>query len=183
MIRVITGPMFSGKSGRLIEICMAYIAIDKGKCLQCFKPSKDKRDSTYIKSRKTNIRIEVDVIERFEDIVGKLDKRTKVIVIDEAQFIEGDYMLLEDLSRAGYMIYIGGLRVTSELKAFGKMAEIMTLADEIEILRATCEKCGEEAEYTICRTRKTGDTLIGDKEIYYPICRKCLNKEEKNEKI
>lgn len=107
MIRVITGPMFSGKSGRLIEICMAYIKIDQGKCLQCFKPSKDKRDKSYIRSRKSEIRIEADVIERFEDIVGKLIKGTKVIVIDEAQFIEGDYMLLEDLSRAGYMVYVG----------------------------------------------------------------------------
>lgn len=55
----------------------------------------------------------------------------------------------------------------------------MTLADEIEILEATCEKCGESAQYTMCREKKSEDTLIGDKEIYYPICRKCLNKEEK----
>ena len=178
MIKVITGPMFSGKSGRLIEICIAYMKIDEGKSLQCFKPSKDKRDKSYLKSRKTDIRIEADVVERFEDIVEKLEKNTKIIVIDEAQFIEGDYMILEDLNRAGYTIYVGGLRVTNELKPFGKMCEIMSLANEIEILEATCEKCGNDAEYTMCKIKKSKDTLIGDKEIYYPICKKCLNKEE-----
>ncbi len=179
MIYVVTGPMFSGKSGRLIQIGMMYIQINKGVNLQCFKPSKDKRDKSYIKSRETDIRIEADVVERFEDIVGKLEEATKVIIIDEAQFIEGDYMLLEDLNRAGYTIYVGGLRTTSELKPFGKMCEIMGIADEIELLKAKCEKCGEAAEYTMCKIKKNGDTLVGDKDKYYPICRKCLNKEEK----
>lgn len=178
MIRVITGPMFSGKSARLIQIAMMYMAIDKGVRLECFKPSKDIRDKSYLKSRETSTRIEAKVVKSFEEIKEKKEKGTKIIIIDEAQFLEGNYLILEELSRKGYMIYVGGLRTTSEMQPFGKMCEIMSIADEIEILKARCEICGEEAEYTACKVRKSEDTLIGDKDKYYPICRKCLNEEE-----
>ena len=158
MITVYTGPMFSGKSSKLIEIYSNKYY--NGRVL-AFKPAKDKRDKTKIKCRQYSLEIDATVISTFEDILKHLQPDCKVILIDEVQFLTGDPRILLDLSLLdNYEIYVAGLSLDSEQKGFGKLPEIMAFADIIEKVYADCYYCGREAEYTRYLEKKEEQILV-----------------------
>lgn len=158
MITVFTGPMFSGKSSRLIEI---YADKHYNGRVQAFKPAKDTRDKTLIRCRQYSKQIDAMVISSYEDILKKLDVNKKVIMIDEAQFLAGDPRVLLDLSLLdNYEIYVSGLALDSEQNAFGSFPHLMTLADRVEHITADCYYCGREAQYTRYIGEKDEQVLV-----------------------
>lgn len=177
MIKVYTGPMFSGKSSALLT---DYNLIEDKENIVCFKPSKDTRDKTKIRARKINTEVEAIVINKFDQIKEHITDNTKYIFIDEVQFITGDFNLLTRLSiEKDITIVIAGLSKTNNQRPFGSMPYILAIADEITILKANCE-CGNEAIYTYCKEKKDNDILIGSKQ-YKPLCRECLLKHKRGE--
>ena len=139
MIHVITGPMFSGKSSKLIEI---YVDKYYNGKVQAFKPSKDVRDKTLIRCRQYSKQIDAKVVSSFEDILKNLEPEGKVLMIDEAQFLSGDPRIILDLSLLeDYEIYIAGLSLDSEQRAFGSMPYLMSIADTVEKLTTDCYYC------------------------------------------
>lgn len=179
MIKVITGAMYSGKSYRVIELLEG---LDINRIL-LFKPKIDTRDNEFLKSRKSDITYKGILIDKIEEIKDYINEDTKTIVIDEAQFLIGDIQTIIDLHLSGIDFIISGLNLTSDMEPFGIMKEIMCIATDIEILKAKCSKCGKEtAEYTQTKVCKATDILVDNEKgegIYFPICRECLNKEEK----
>lgn len=173
MIKVFTGPMFSGKSTALLE---TYSGIwNKDTCM-CFKPSKDNRDYSRLFSRNIKNTVPAIVIKDIKDIEKHLKNNTRTIFIDEIQFLTGDVSYLTYLSVVKNIdIYVAGLNMTSEQKPFGLMPYVMSVADEIQMCRATCYDCNRPAQYTFCTVDKENDILVGNSE-YIPLCESCLNK-------
>lgn len=174
MIKVFTGPMFSGKSTMLIE---TYNKIfNKNKCL-CFKPSKDKRDYSRLYSRDMKETIPAIVISDLSEIQKHIKEDTRTVFIDEVQFLSGDGSSLIDLSiNKDIDIYIAGLSLTSELKPFGSMPNILAIADEVEHFKAYCYDCNKHnAVYTYCIADKSEDILVGNSQ-YIPLCSDCYRK-------
>lgn len=170
-ISVFTGPMKCGKTKRAIEV--ATIQKIRGKDTKVFKPVVDNRfsDSKIV----TRFGKELDTfnISSIEDI-EKYD--ADVYVIDEFQFLDGDLEALNRLAKNDKKVYISGLNLTSDRKPFGKMAEVMCMADKIELMTSVCEKCkSEEAIYTYYAGTKDTDILVGETG-YMPVCRACYEK-------
>lgn len=180
MITTFIGPMFSGKSDKLIEI---YNKIYNKDNIICFKPVDDNRDLGVISSRNKQSQLKCYLINRFEDILFILKGLNtpflgKIILIDEAQFIKGNIQYLNYLSiKLDYDIYISGLSLTSNLKPFGCMPEILSISDNIVKLWAHCYYCGRRADYTRCLVDKVKDVLVGNEE-YIPVCKNHIDKDE-----
>lgn len=169
MLTVITGPMFSGKSEKLIDV---YNKIYNKETVIAFKPSKDKRDGTYIRTRGNSVKVPAKVIQDYKEILDYKDY--KVILIDEAQFIKGNSKILSYLSEVKRCdIYVAGLTLTSEQLIFGSLANILLSADRVINLTASCHYCGRPAKFTKCLVDKIETELIGSDE-YVPICGQCL---------
>ena len=77
-------------------------------------------------------------------------------------------------------IYIAGLNMTSEQAPFGIMPQLLSIADEIEILHASCNECNRDAIYTYYDGKKKGDILVGN-DNYIALCARCLRRK-KNER-
>lgn len=180
MITAFIGPMFSGKSDKLIEV---YNKIYNKDNIICFKPVDDSRDLGVISSRNKQSQLKCYLINRFEDILFILKGLNtpflgKIILIDEAQFIKGNVQYLNYLSiKLDYDIYISGLSLTSDLKPFGCMPEILSISDNIVKLWAHCYYCGRRADYTRCLVDKVKDVLVGNEE-YIPVCKNHIDKDE-----
>lgn len=180
MITTFIGPMFSGKSNKLIEI---YNKIYNKDNIICFKPVDDNRDLGVISSRNKQSQLKCYLINRFEDILFILKGLNtpflgKIILIDEAQFIKGNVQYLNYLSiKLDYDIYISGLSLTSDLKPFGCMPEVLSISDNIVKLWAHCFYCGRRADYTKCLIDKVKDVLVGNEE-YIPVCKNHIDKDE-----
>lgn len=176
MIKVYTGPMYSGKSTAIID---SYMNIWSKKEVLCFKPAIDTRDLAIIKSRNMKQSIKAICIDDLEEIKKYLTKRIKIVFIDEAQFLKGNVSLLVELSLTKNIdFYIAGLNMTSEQLPFGIMSQLLAIADEIKIFKANCYLCNKPAQYTYYKSQKKDDILIGS-EGYVPLCSECLLKKRR----
>ena len=79
MITTFTGPMFSNKSQKLIDI---YNNIYNKKTIFTFKPNIDKRDMMYIKSRNNDFEIYSFIVDYFDEIehIVNLSNLKKVVI-------------------------------------------------------------------------------------------------------
>lgn len=175
MIKILTGSMFSGKSGGLARI---YETMWNKKIIKCFKPKTDTRDGDKIQARYSNHTIYAMQINDLSEILVNISEETKVIFIDEAQFLIGDVSVIKKLSMINNIdFYISGLNMTSELKPFGIMPELMAIADEIDYYHASCYYCNKRADYTMFVGNKDSDIFIGNDE-YRPVCSDCYVKNK-----
>lgn len=177
MIKVFTGPMFSGKSDELLkEYDKKY---HKSRIL-LFKPSIDTRDLGVVKTRNGK-EVEAILIKDLKEIKEHLNEKINTIFIDEANFIKGDVSELTKLSiDEDIDIFIAGLNMDSEQKPFGIMPNILAIADEIVIMHASCNDCNRDAYYTYYAGTKNKVVLVGS-EGYEALCARCLRKK-KNER-
>lgn len=174
MIKVFTGPMFSGKSDALLK---EYDHIYHKSKILLFKPKIDTRDFGVVKTR-NNKEVSAILISDLKDIYKYLEEKITTIFLDEANFIKGDISVLTDLSIYKDLdIFISGLNLTSELKPFGIMPEIMAIADEIVFMHASCNECNRDASYTYYNGPKNKDILVGN-DNYIALCARCLRKKQ-----
>lgn len=177
-INVYTGPMKCGKSQKIFnELKRQLIA---GKDIKIFKPLLDNRAGDNIISTRSGNSIQAINIK---DISELNNYNAELYFIDEFQFLNGYVSVIDKMANEGKKFYIAGLNLTSEKKVFGKMGDLMCIADNVELMTSICEVCkSEEAIFTYCKNHKNTDIMVGDVQ-YIPVCRECYNKlmSEQNE--
>mgnify|MGYP001696309767 FL=1 len=175
-INVYTGPMKCGKSQKIVnEIKRQLIA---GKNIMVFKPLLDDRCGDDVISTRSGNSVKAINIQD----ISELEKyNADSYFIDEFQFLKGDVHTIDKMASEGKKFYISGLNLTSEKKIFGKMGDLMCIADNVEIMTSICEVCkSEEAVFTFYKGgSKDKDIEVGDNQ-YLPVCRQCYEKMLKN---
>ena len=161
-INVYTGPMKCGKTQKILD--QARRLEIAGKNVAVFKPQIDNRfGEGQIVSRNGNVIKSIDIKE-ISDIENY---DADVYLIDEFQFLNGDISSIRKLSEKGKKFYISGLNLTAERKPFGKMGDLLCVADNVEMLTAICEICKEDnAVYSYFKGGKSEEIVVGDSRIY-----------------
>ena len=176
-INVFTGPMKCGKSQKIFnELKRQLIA---GKNVKVFKPLIDDRAGKDVIISRAGNSLSANCIQN----VAELENYdADIYFIDEFQFLDGDVNIINKMASNGKKFFIAGLNLTSEKKPFGKMGDLMCIADNIEVMTSICEICKcDEAIYSYYNGKvKNDDILIGDSE-YIPVCRNCYDKLCRNE--
>ncbi|MDO9339801.1 MAG: thymidine kinase [Bacteroidales bacterium] len=172
-IEVITGSMFSGKTEELIRrLRRAQFA---GLKVEIFKPSLDKRYSeTRVVSHddKSIISTPVDNPSAILLLAGDVD----VAGIDEAQFFDNSIVeVCNKLADDGIRVLIAGLDMDFMGKPFGPMPALLTIAEYVTKVHAICMRCGNLAQYSFRKSEEAQVVLLGEKNLYEPLCRNCYN--------
>ncbi len=172
-IEVVCGPMFSGKSEELIRrLRRAEIARQR---VQIFKPILDLRYSSDHIVSHDDSRIRSEAVTTAAEVEAKLDLRTEVIGIDEAQFL-GDTIisLVVRLADMGKRIIIAGLDTDYLGRPFHPMPELLAVADEITKTLAICMQCGNPAKHTQRLIANEDLIVVGAAGMYEARCRRCF---------
>jgi thymidine kinase len=172
-IEVVCGPMFSGKSEELIRrLRRAEIARQR---VQIFKPVIDQRYSSDHIVSHSDLRIHSDSVATAAEVQAKLDLRTEVIGIDEAQFLgEAVVELVVRLADMGKRIVIAGLDTDYLGRPFHPMPELLAVADEITKTLAICMQCGNPAKHTQRLIASQDLIVVGAEGMYEARCRRCF---------
>ncbi|WP_297096773.1 thymidine kinase [uncultured Draconibacterium sp.] len=176
-IEVVAGSMFSGKTEELIRrLKRAKIAKQK---VEIYKPMVDIRYSeTEVVSHDENA-IHSTPVENSANILllaGDVD----VIGIDEAQFFDkGLIEVVNQLANMGIRVIVAGLDMDFKGVPFGPIPGLMAVADYITKVHAICVRCGSIAQFSHRLSEKEQVVLLGEKDIYEPLCRSCYNKAHK----
>ena len=180
-LKIILGPMTSGKTTELIKEYNRHIA-GGFKC--CFinhstddrYGSGNSKTSTHNKSVVNNTfscekldYLMLDETERIEPF--------DVFFINEGQFFSDlkfyvDYLV----NRKNKKVYVCGLDGDFRREKFGTLLDIIPICDDIIKLKALCIKCKKsEAIFTHRLTAQKEQTIVGGSESYCALCRSCYN--------
>ena len=170
-IELILGPMFSGKSTRLIEQMRKYVY--KAKKTIMVKYYADQRYS-----EKSEV-VTHDLI-KYDSINCKLLhnsfdtlKQYDVIGIDEGQFFADLVEICEELALMGKIILIAALNGDFRMEPFPVIQRIISKSDKIKLLKAYCFNCHKDAKFSLRIIQSNETVLIGAGEAYKPACREC----------
>lgn len=176
-IEVITGSMFSGKTEELIRrLKRARIARQK---VEIFKPRMEVRYSEEeVVSHDENAILSTPVDSSANILL--LAAGVEVVGIDEAQFFDDGLVdVCNQLADKGMRVIVAGLDMDFKGVPFGPIPELLSIAEYVTKVHAICVKCGNLANYT--HRLSEDDTLIvlGETDIYEPLCRNCFAKENR----
>ena len=109
---------------------------------------------------------------------------TQVIGVDEAQFFDESLIqVAQELADKGKRVIIAGLDTDYMGKPFGPIPGLMAIAEDVQKVHAICVKCGNLANHSHRLTKSHKLVVLGEKDVYEPLCRQCFNEalaQEKN---
>lgn len=174
-VEVIAGSMFSGKTEELIRrLKRARIA---GLKVEIFKPSVDTRYSDNLVVSHDENSISSTPVDNASAIL-LLANDVDVIGVDEAQFFDNAIVeVCTELANRGIRVVVAGLDMDYAGVPFGPMPELMSVAEYVTKVHAICVECGNLANYSFRLANDRSVVLLGEKDVYKPLCRNCFNKQ------
>jgi len=172
-IEVICGPMFSGKSEELIRRLRRSIIARKR--VQVFKPTIDTRYSQDEIVSHGDLRMKSEVVADGAAILERIDWRSEVIGVDEANFMGPALVdVAQRLADSGKQVIIAGLDTDYMGRPFTPLPDLLALAETITKTLAICMRCGNPAKHTQ-RLRGSDELIVvGAAGMYEARCRRCF---------
>ena len=170
-IELILGPMFSGKSTRLIEIIRKSVYQAKKSIMVKFFADKRYSEKSEVV---THDLIKYDSIDckQLRDSFDKL-KNYDVIGIDEGQFFPDLVEVCEELALLKKTVIVAALNGDFRMEPFPVIARLISKCDKIKLLKAYCFHCHKDAKFSLRIVQSNETVLIGAGEAYKPACREC----------
>jgi thymidine kinase len=171
-IEVIVGSMYSGKTEELIRrLRRAQIARQR---VAIFKPTIDDRFGRDQLVSHSELRIPSRAVKTAKDVL-RYANEAQVIGIDEGQFLGPDLVkVCERLARRGKRVIVAGLDQDYLGKPFEPMPQLLAIAEYITKTLAICVVCGNPANRSYRKKRRTARVVVGGTDLYEARCRRCF---------
>lgn len=197
---MIIGPMFSGKTSRLLQISRK---IDQERDISfIIKPDFDKRyeesdDKTHIISH-DGLKRECYIVGNLINFILEIEKKVVMksnsirsesgqsiksvnniwVIIDEGQFFDNLREFCEKILSnsiinkiAKVKIVVSGLDGDYKKQPIGEILSLIPISDSVIKLKGKCEYCDEESILSKRICRSVDQVLIGGNDLYKPTCR------------
>ena len=189
-LELFIGPMFSGKTSKLVEIYK--------QCIFCNIPvavinhSIDQRYDDTLLSTHDKVMIPCIQTNKLKDVwyygtsetdivLNRLDDSVKlvaadVIIINEGQFFEDLLPAINHMLQHNKKIYVGGLDGDFERKKFGQILDLIPLCDKVTKMTSLCGICknGTAGIFSKRISLEKEQTVVGS-DNYIPVCRSCYS--------
>ncbi len=176
-LTVIAGPMFSGKTSKLVAMVEVFTRM--GHKVLTVKPKLDNRyggkDEIHSHDHRKTPAIVVDGQTPEEIIDQILKTRADEVIFDEVQFFHKEKVMkvIDTLRKHGIHVVAAGLLYDYQRKPFGATPDVLGLADESMELFAICQKCGSIARHTERVGGGKSVIEVGAADKYIASCETC----------
>ena len=187
-LELFIGPMFSGKTSKLLEIykqnifCkIPIIVINHSSDIRYHKTDLSTHDKIMIPCVQTTHLLDIWNYDNLEDPIDEdlmnihfQFREAKVVLINEGQFFPDLIQCIEELLKENKKIFICGLDGDFERKKFGNILDLIPLCDKVTKMTSLCGICkdGTPGIFSLRLTNDKEQFLIGS-DNYIPVCRKC----------
>ncbi len=163
--------MFSGKTEELIRrVNRALLATQE---VELFKPVTDKRYSLKKVVSHDERKKPSTSVQHARDILLHTGG-CRVIGVDEAQFFDETLVhVCNELANQGKRVILAGLDMDFMGRPFSPMDQLMAIAEYVTKVHAVCMDCGEVASYTYRRSKSQKQVVLGERDFYEALCRRC----------
>lgn len=178
---LILGCMFASKTSELLKR-LKTAKLKNKKCL-LVKFNRDTRYSaTQVATHDQVMHPAVLCGEELEEIYAQC-QQADAIFIDEGNAFKDIDVVCERLVNEGKTVMVAALDGSSFRKPFGKIPELMALADDYRKLKAVCLRCRDKkAIFTGHKGEQFTVEDWGGSEKYVPLCRDCWHAHEATKK-
>ena len=180
VLKLYVGPMFSGKSTKLLSQVDRYQIAKKN--VFCVKPAMDTRYSSegFIVTH-NDAHLKCYMVSNGEELVRKFESennisKVDVIAVDEAFMIDN---ISESLLNLFYTykidVIVSSIDMSASKIPFKDISVLLSHATHIKKCRAVCTVCGADAPYTLRKfeLNKNGEQIrVGGSDLYEPRCLK-----------
>lgn len=169
------GPMFSGKTTKLINIYNDCIQANRS--VVAINYTADTRYHTTLLSTHDQRMIPCIQCTYLAEITSNNQvMNSEVVLINEGQFFPDIYetiiRLVEEYNKH---VVVCGLDGDFKRSKFGQLCELIPLCDSITKLTAICD-CGQPSIFSHRTSLETTQVVIGSSN-YKPVCRHCYLRE------
>jgi thymidine kinase len=194
-LELIIGPMFSGKTSKLLEIykqCIfcdiKVVVINYAEDVRYHEEMLSTHDKIMIPciqltNLMDNINIDIDIIKKnniecFKKL--KTISEADVILINEGQFFGDLKEFVIEMLEKNKKIYVSGLDGDFKREKFGQILDLIPLCDKVTKLSSLCSICknGTAGIFSLRLSEEEQQKVIGS-DNYIPVCRKCYNNKTK----
>lgn len=196
-LKMIIGPMFSGKSTELLHQINSYISIghnvlvvnhalnnrsSSGKEEGITTHDSLEHSETNYVSPYTNCITLLRLNDLLQDkTYASLIETTQVICIEELQFFEdAKDVVLELVNNMNKTVIVAGLIADYKGELFGDVGKLIPFADDVHHIKALCSVCndGTRGLFTQRITPHGNQIAVGAKDMYRAVCRKHFYEEQ-----
>ena len=173
-IEVVCGSMFSGKTEELIRrLRRAQFARQE---IAIFQPVIDKRYSDVEVVSHDAHKLTSTPVASPAELLERVGPEIQVVGVDEAQFFDETLVdVCQTLAKRGVRVIVAGLDTDYLGLPFGPMPRLMAVAEDVQKVHAICVRCGALANHSHRLSKSEDLVLLGEKDIYEPLCRECFN--------
>ena len=165
-IQLYLGPMFSGKTTRLLEDVHKKAFMKKKTVFVKFQGddryTKDEELITHSGIKSKNKCMSCSKLSEIYEKLLEFD----VIGIDEGQFFPDLVEICDKLCLAGKYIGVAALSGNFRMEPFENVSKLISKADKIKLMKAACYFCDKEAGFSLRIVAGNQDILIGSGESY-----------------
>lgn len=182
---LVLGAMCSGKSSEGFHILETVGYAVRGLYVNS---SKDTRSEDPFSTHNTtlditalkNLNADMIKVEKLSDISDATVSKYEVVVLDESQFYPDlPEVVTRWVETFGIDVYVLGLSGDYKRKNFGRIHELLPLADDVKMLRDTlCTECARNkirtpSLFTHRKEDSSGAQIEVGNSNYMPLCRAC----------
>ena len=179
-LEIIIGPMFSGKTSKLVEVYKQCKFCNIG--VLVINHIHDKRYHDSLMSTHDQNMIECIQITDLNEVWSNAYfhqeyTSSQVILINEGQFFQDLYASVTKMLSDNKKIYVAGLDGDFERNKFGQVLDLIPLSDMVYKIHSLCSLCknGTHGIFSKRLSSEKEQTVIGS-DNYVPVCRNCYSK-------
>jgi len=179
-IHLIIGPMFAGKTRKLLHILEMSILRDL-KCVVITYQDDDRYGTVCThagqaisnkKQTAESLPIQVLTGKTLQEIEIPAD--VQAIAIDEGQFFPDLPEVCNNWANTGYKVIIAALNGNFRQQVFGRIGDLIPYCETITKRHAICMQCRKRpASFTIRTSPELEEMVIGAQDKYRAVCRLC----------
>ena len=174
-LEIALGPMFASKTSWLIAKYKQYTVYTNKILVVNFYADTRYSETALTTHDKVMIPcVQTDKLSSVDIDYEKVD----IILINEGQFFDDIVPWVKNLvDKHQKQVYICGLDGDFKRERFGNLLDLVPMCDKVTKLTALCGFCkdGTRAIFTYRTSASNEQFLIGEKDSYVPLCRKCYN--------
>jgi thymidine kinase len=144
---VYAGPMYASKTSKMIQEITRYADVSEKNHALIVNHKLDTRDNDHTISSHSSlykgISDKIDIVKAEKLADTNVDKYV-VIGVDEASFFEDLVETIEVWLAKGKHIVVSGLDSDYKMEKFGRISDLVHIADKFEKLNAICSVCLKE---------------------------------------
>jgi len=177
-LEVIIGPMFSGKTSRLIDIYKEHV--DEYKVIVVNHESDDRYSNKDNRKMYTHDQLNIPCVyaKTLSELSDKKPtKKPKIILINEGNFFS-DLVpyVLRQVEEENNIVYVSGLDNDFQRNKFGSILDLIPYANKVTKLSGKCHSCARPSIFSHRVDRLNKEQKLVGTDDYIPLCRQCYLK-------